>query len=50
MTKALVAAGQNFSDDPNVTVMIFVAGLVGSALLMVVGGELGRRSDAAMAE
>jgi predicted Na+-dependent transporter len=50
LSAALVVAGQNFSDDPNVMVMILVAGLVGLALLMVVGGELGRRSDASTAE
>ena len=42
----MVVAGQNFSDDPNVLVMILVAGLLGLVLLMVIGGELGRRSEA----
>ena len=43
---ALVVAAQNFSDDPNVITMILVAGLVGLVLLMVVGGELGKRQPA----
>lgn len=49
LSAALVVAGQNFSDDPNVLVMILVAGLVGLVLLMVIGGELGRRSEKAKA-
>jgi predicted Na+-dependent transporter len=44
LSAALVVAGQNFADDPNVLLMIMVAGLVGLVLLMVVGGELGKRS------
>jgi BASS family bile acid:Na+ symporter len=47
LSAALVVAGQNFADDPNVLVMIMVAGLVGLVLLMVVGGELGKRSQGA---
>lgn len=50
LSAALVVAAQNFSDNPNVLVMILVAGLIGLVLLMVVGGELGRRSrEAAVA-
>ena len=44
LSAALVVAGQNFSDDPNVLTMILVAGLVGLVLLMVVGGEMGKRA------
>ena len=44
LSAAMVVAGQNFSDDPNVLSMILVAGLVGLVLLMVIGGELGRRA------
>lgn len=44
LSAALVVAGQNFADDPNVLSMILVAGLVGLVLLMVIGGELGRRA------
>jgi BASS family bile acid:Na+ symporter len=43
LSAALVVAGQNFADDPNVLVMILVAGLIGLVLLMVIGGEMGRR-------
>lgn len=46
LSAAMVVAAQNFSSDPNVLTMILVAGLVGLVLLMVVGGELGRRSTA----
>jgi BASS family bile acid:Na+ symporter len=46
----LVVAGQNFADDPNVLVMILVAGLIGLVVLMLVGGEMGRRSQAAAEE
>jgi BASS family bile acid:Na+ symporter len=47
LAAAMVVAGQNFSDDPNVLVMILVAALLGLVLLMVIGGELGRRGEAA---
>ena len=43
ISAALVVAGQNFSDDPNVLSMIVVAALIGLVLLMFIGGELGRR-------
>ena len=46
LSAAIVVAAQNFSADPNVLTMILVAALVGLALLMVIGGELGRRSQA----
>jgi len=46
LSAALVVAAQNFADDPNVLTMILVAGLVGLVLLMVVGGELGKREEA----
>jgi BASS family bile acid:Na+ symporter len=44
VSAALVVAVQNFADDPLVISMILVAGLVGLVLLMVIGGELGRRA------
>jgi len=50
LSAALVVAGQNFADDPNVLSMILVAGLVGLVLLMVIGGELGRRAAEPAAE
>ena len=43
VSAALVVAGQNFADDPNVLVMILVTALIGLVVLMVVGGELGKR-------
>jgi BASS family bile acid:Na+ symporter len=46
LSAALVVAGQNFADDPNVLVMVLVAGLIGLVLLMVIGGELGKRGQA----
>lgn len=49
LAAALIVAGQNFADDPDVIVMILVAGLVGLVVLMVIGGELGRRSEKATA-
>lgn len=48
LAAALIVAGQNFADDPDVIVMILVAGLVGLVVLMVIGGELGRRSEKAI--
>jgi BASS family bile acid:Na+ symporter len=46
ISAAVVVAGQNFSDDPNVLVFIIVAGLIGLVLLMPIGGELGKRNQA----
>lgn len=43
LSAALVVAGQNFADEPNVLVMILVAGLIGLVLLMGAAGELGKR-------
>ena len=48
LSAAMVVAAQNFADDPNVLVMILVAGLVGLVLLMIIGGELGKRRQAAV--
>jgi hypothetical protein len=44
LSVALAVAGQSFADDPNVLSMILVAGLVGQMLLMLIGGELCRRT------
>lgn len=46
VSAAVVVAGQNFSDDPNVLVFIVVAGLIGLVLLMPIAGELGKRNQA----
>lgn len=40
---ALLVAGQNFSDQPDVLIMLLVGALVGFAILFPVAGELGRR-------
>jgi BASS family bile acid:Na+ symporter len=45
LSAAFLVAAQNFSDDPNVLVMVMVASVVGMALLMVIAGELGKRSQ-----
>lgn len=47
ISAAVVVAGQNFSDDPNVLVFIIVAGLIGLVILMPIGGELGKRAQVA---
>lgn len=44
LSAALAISALNFS-DPDVMVMILVVGLVGLILLMVVGGELGKRAE-----
>ena len=46
LAAAVLVACQNFSDDPNVLIMVLVAGIVGLVILGVVGGELGKRSQA----
>jgi len=46
LSAALVVAGQNFTDLPDVITFILVAGIVGLVLLMPLGGELGRRAAA----
>jgi hypothetical protein len=38
-------AAQNFSDDPNVLVMVMLVTIIGLTLLMVVGGEMGKRAQ-----
>ncbi|MDH4017862.1 MAG: bile acid:sodium symporter [Actinomycetota bacterium] len=44
LSAALVVAAQNFSDQPNVLVTVIVAGLLGLALLLPLGAEMGKRS------
>lgn len=44
LSAALLVAGQNFSDDPNVLVMVMMVAVLGLTLLMAVGGEMGRRA------
>ena len=42
---AVLVAGQNFSNDPNVLVFILVAAIIGLVILGGVAGELGKRSQ-----
>ena len=43
LAAAMLVAAQNFSDDPNVLVMVMLIGILGLIFLMVVGGEMGKR-------
>jgi BASS family bile acid:Na+ symporter len=45
LASAMVVAEQNFSSDPNVLTFILVTDLLGLVVLMLIGGELGRRSQ-----
>jgi BASS family bile acid:Na+ symporter len=47
LSAAFLVAGQNFADDPNVLVMVLVAGIVGLVILGGLAGEFGKRSEAA---
>jgi predicted Na+-dependent transporter len=46
LSAALVVAGQNFADNPNVLVMIIVAAILGLIILGAISGELGKLSQA----
>jgi len=43
LAAAMLVAAQNFSDQPNVLVMVMLVAILGLILLMVVGGEMGKR-------
>lgn len=43
LAAAMLVAAQNFSDDPNVLVMVMLIGILGLVVLMVIGGEMGKR-------
>ena len=45
LAAAMLVAAQNFSDNPNVLVMVMLVAILGLTLLMVVGGEMGKRSQ-----
>lgn len=47
LAAAMLVAAQNFASDPNVLVMVMLIGILGLILLMVVGGEMGKRVQAA---
>jgi hypothetical protein len=42
-------AAQNFSDDPNVLVIVMLIGILGLILLVGIAGEMGKRVQAAPA-
>ena len=46
LSAAFLVAAQNFADDPNVLIMVLVAGIVGLVILGGLAGELGKRSEA----
>jgi len=46
LAAAMLVATQNFADDPNVLVMVMLVLILGLILLMVVGGEMGKRVQA----
>lgn len=46
LAAAMLVAAQNFSDKPNVLVMVMLIAILGLILLMVVGGEMGKRMPA----
>jgi len=50
VSAALVVGTSNFSTDPNVVVMPVVGALLMLIILMVLGGEMGRRSQSKVAE
>ena len=47
LAAAMLVAAQNFSKDPTVLLMVMVVAILGLILLMVVGGEMGKRAGAA---
>jgi BASS family bile acid:Na+ symporter len=48
LSAALVVGSQNF-DDPNVVIMVIVAGVLGLFILMPIAGEIGKRSKRSQA-
>lgn len=46
---AMAIAGTNFASQPNVLVMIIVVAVIGLTILMLIGGELGKRVENAEA-
>lgn len=49
LSAAMLVAAQNFSDDPNVLVMVMLVAILGLILLGVVAGEMGKRAQPAPA-
>ena len=50
LAAALVVATANFTDDPDVIMMVLALGLLGLVVLMISAGELGRRSKASVGD
>ena len=50
VSAALVVGTSNFSNEPNVTVMLVVGALLMLVILMVTGGEMGRRGQSKAAD
>ena len=48
LAAAFAVATINFADNPDVLIEIMVVSLIGLVVLMVIAGELGRRSKAAV--
>ena len=44
LSAAMLVAAQNFADQPNALVMVMLVAILGLILLMVVGGEMGKRA------
>jgi BASS family bile acid:Na+ symporter len=49
LSAAMLVAAQNFSNDANVLVMVMLVAILGLILLMVIGGEMGKRVQPAPA-
>ena len=47
LAAAMLVAAQNFSDDPNVLLMVMIIAILGLVGLMVVSGEMGKRNQPA---
>ena len=50
LAAALVVATANFTDDPDVIMMVLALGLLGLVVLMISAGELSRRSKASVGD
>ena len=46
LSAAMLVAVQNFSDDPNVLLMVMLVAILGLVLLGIVAGEMGKRVEA----
>ncbi len=50
LSAAMVVGAQNFSDKPDVLITVVVAGLLGLAILLPIGAELGKHAEAEVAK